>query len=200
MSLSVLEQFLPPDSLPYIESILVNTPLLIRVTPPRKTRYGSFTLNRKTGRYIIHISSKLNPYAFMITLIHEIAHVKSYELYGNKVKPHGDEWKNIFINLLLPPVKNDVFPPDLRQVLLQHLSNPKSSGSYDTLLVKTLSLYDKEADDLMFIEDVPHGAEFCLNDNKVFVKGEKLRRRYKCQEKKSKRFFLFNPAAKVRLV
>lgn len=199
MSFEALDPFLPSNSLSYIESLLKETPLLIRITPPRKTRFGSFVARKKQGRFTINISGNLNSYAFLITLIHEIAHIKCWELYGNKVNPHGNEWKNIFINLMMPLIKDNMFPQDLNDVLVKHLMNPKSSGSYDSHLVKALRVYDKNNKDFVHVEEIPLGEKFEFQDGRIFVRGEKLRRRYRCEEVGTKRIYLFNPVAEVKV-
>jgi len=196
MTFKALIPFLPANTFPYIESILSKTPLLIKITAPRKTRYGSFSAKKKTGRYTINISGDLNAYAFLITLVHEIAHIKCWEIYGNKVPPHGKEWKNFYINLMSPLLTKDIFPEDLLTALSHHLSNPKSSGSYDSRLVKILHIYDKN-NGFVYVEDISPGGKFLYSGNRMFIRGEKLRRRYRCEEVATKRIYLFNPVAEV---
>jgi len=43
-------------------------------------------------------------------------------------------------------------------------------------------------------------AVFKLKDGRVFRKDEKLRKRFKCTEVKTKRIYLFSPVAEVEIV
>ncbi|HAD34265.1 MAG TPA: hypothetical protein DCF44_07170 [Chitinophagaceae bacterium] len=42
------------------------------------------------------VNGNLNSYHFLITLLHEIAHMLVWEQFRNRVKPHGLEWKHVF--------------------------------------------------------------------------------------------------------
>jgi hypothetical protein len=44
--------------------------------------------------------------------------------WGNKVVAHGREWKTVFGQLLAQFIEHNVFPDDIRNVLLQSLHNP----------------------------------------------------------------------------
>jgi SprT protein len=49
------------------------------------------------------------------------------------------------------------------------------------------------------ISDVKLG-DFFISSNRVFIKGHKLRKRFKCKEIKTNRIYLFNPLANIDLV
>jgi hypothetical protein len=51
------------------------------------------------------------------------------------------------------------------------------------------------------LEQLQQGESFKIADGRVFVKGEKLRKRYKCLEQRSGALYLFSPIYEVeRLV
>ncbi|MBL6962845.1 MAG: SprT-like domain-containing protein [Bacteroidetes bacterium] len=200
MSLEPLDQFLPPSTRSYIEDLILHQNLLVHVTKPRKSRHGSFRGGNKKKASVINISGALNPYAFIITLIHEIAHLKTWQLHGRKVSPHGSEWKNIFSKLMHPLMQNGIFPDELRQLLAKHMLNPKASSSSDVELSRLLKEYDKKIPELPFIEDIPMNSVFEWRNGRLFQKKEKLRKRYKCIELKTNRVYLFNPLAEVKVV
>ncbi len=66
----------------------------------------------------------------------------------------------------------------------------------DPQLVKVLNKYNKKT--ALHIQDLESNALFAWNDEKIFKKGEKLRKRYKCYEVKSNRIYLFSPMAEVK--
>ena len=141
MSLEKLQDYLPPDTLSYIQMLLSSHKVLIKVTNPRKTRLGSFNAQRGSERSIISVSKDLNPYAFLITFIHEIAHLKVWAYHKSRRLPHGNEWKKIFIEILFPMIEQDVFPDDVKEALIRYLKNPKASTSADVKLDKALKNY-----------------------------------------------------------
>ena len=53
----------------------------------------------------------------MITYIHEVAHLVTFEEFQAKVKPHGMEWRENFRNLIQPLIRNHVFPDNLLPVI-----------------------------------------------------------------------------------
>jgi SprT protein len=63
-----------------------------------------------------------------------------------------------------------------------------------------LKRYDEKETHLVFVESMPEGALFKTHDGKVFRKGEKIRKRYKCEEVKTKRVYLFSPVYEAEQV
>ena len=120
--------------------LLDKHPCYLKIVNNRKTKHGDF---RKTpdGTYQITINYGLNPYRFLLTLIHEIAHLVTYKKH-NKVKPHGIEWKLNFQHLMLPFLKPEIIPNDLMPLLANYLKNPKASTDADVNLSLALKKYD----------------------------------------------------------
>jgi hypothetical protein len=73
-------QYLPPGTEPHVADLLGGLPLHVRLARPRRTKLGD---HRPPGRgwsvHRITINDDLNPYAFMTTLLHEIAHAAAWE-------------------------------------------------------------------------------------------------------------------------
>jgi predicted SprT family Zn-dependent metalloprotease len=44
-----------------------------------------------------------------MTLIHEI-HLVAFEKYGRNIKPHGQEWKHTFQQLMVPYIDQKIIP------------------------------------------------------------------------------------------
>ena len=107
--MDILKEYLPDNSVAYIKKILVKYDIEIKIKSERKTRHGDFRV-LSNGNCLITINSNLNKYRFLITLIHEIAHLYVYKLFKNSVKPHGVEWKNQFRVLILPVLNPDIAP------------------------------------------------------------------------------------------
>ena len=80
---------------------------------------------------------------------------------------------------------------------MQSLQNPAASSCADDVLLRVLKTYDKRRDNFVFVENVLEGQLFKTHDGKVFKKGEKLRKRFKCIEVATKRLYLFSPVYEV---
>ena len=77
---------IPKSSIEYVNSIIQDEEVTILLKKNRKTKHGDFSVN-KNGKRKITINSDLNPYRFLITLLHEISHLFVFKIYGFKVKP-----------------------------------------------------------------------------------------------------------------
>lgn len=192
-----LEKYLPEGTYDYIEQILEPYYLKIKITNPRQTRNGSFRAYPNNKQYYINITGTLNQYSFIITFLHEVAHLKTWEKHKVKAKPHGKEWKAQFQNLIFPLLLNDTFPPDIRSALIKYFENPKASGNSDLRLARCLKKYDTETSGKPTVEEIPENSIFVWRNGKTFKKQEKLRKRYKCIEVKTKKIYLFDPLAEV---
>lgn len=192
-----LSSYLPEEAIIYVESLLRNTRTTVRITGERSSKHGSFSGRGRDGRYSIQLSKNNNSYAFLITFIHEIAHLKVFQKYGRRKQPHGEEWKACFRQLMIPLLEKNIFPEDLKHVLADHLVKPTASSTTDTHLVKALARYDKVSDNgKLYVESLEPGESFVFGHRK-FIRKEVLRKRIKCIDEKTGKCYLFNPITKV---
>lgn len=195
---SQLQAYIPEHAIPKVISLLEHDNLIVKIKKERKTRHGDYK-SLPNGKHQITINSNLNPYRFLITLIHEIAHFEAYKSYGRFIKPHGLEWKRTFQHLMLPFINPQIFPNDILPLLARHFKNPKASSDTDTKLSLVLKQFD-EPNDKTYIYQIPSGSVFKLYNGKVFKMGKKRVKRYECIEVKTGRLYLFNPNAEVELI
>ena len=191
-----LSKYLPENAVKLVSEILTQHPIVIRIVNNRTTKHGDFK-KTSNGKCQITINNSLNPYQFLLTLIHEIAHFTTHKQY-KRVKPHGIEWKRHFQHLMLPFVQPAIFPQNLLPHLAKYLMNPKASTGSDVNLTFALKQYDEDTDK-DFIIEIAHGSIFTFN-NKTYQKGAIRRTRIECVELSSKRTYLFNQNAEVILV
>jgi len=191
--ISALQNYLPPNTLEPVVSYLQFYHVHLTVARERKSILGDYRHRTHAKNHRISVNGNLNQYAFLITLLHELAHLLTFEKFGNKVASHGKEWKFIFGQLLAQFIEHEIFPADIKNALLQSLHNPAASSCADELLLKTLKNYDEKQSHLVFVEQIPEGALFKTHDGKIFRKGEKMRKRFKCVEVKTNRLYLFSP-------
>lgn len=191
--ISALQEYLPPNTMEEVLAYLQFYHVHLTVARDRKSILGDYRHRTHASNHRISVNGNLNKYAFLITLLHELAHLLTFEKYGNRVASHGKEWKAIFGQLLARFIENNVFPDDIRHALLQSLHNPAASSCADELLLRTLKKYDANKGHLVFVEEVATGLLFKTHDGRVFRKGEKIRKRFRCEEVATKRIYLFSP-------
>lgn len=184
--------------MPFIAAWIVEYDFKLKIKRERSTRLGDYTSPRNGMNHQITINHNLNKYAFLITLVHEVAHLVTYNQFKHTVAPHGREWKQNFQQLMQPFLNTDIFPLEVFAALRKYMSNPAASSCADTNLLRTLKLHD-ENNDAVFLEYLPMNTTFIYNGSRIFVKGEKVRKRYKCREIKSGSIYLFDPLTEVEL-
>jgi SprT protein len=140
-------------------------PFSFTVAGSRKTCLGNYMY--KNGRHYISVNGDSNPYSFLITLIHEIAHQRvkvNQQLFKRPPAPHGDKWKYQFKILMAPLLKGTSFPDDILNVLIPHMQNPAASSTKDPALVRALSVYSpQKIEKGVFLSEVSDGIVFNFN-------------------------------------
>ena len=195
--LNQLQTYLPPNTFEAVRQYLHQYQVHLTVAKERKSILGDYRHRTHGKTHRISVNGNLNTYSFLITLLHELAHLLTFEKFGNKVQSHGKEWKFIFGQLLDQFIRHEVFPIDIKHALLQSLQNPVASSCADDVLLRVLKTYDKRKENVVFVENLLEGQLFKTHDGKVFKKGEKLRKRFKCIEVATKRLYLFSPVYEV---
>jgi hypothetical protein len=198
--ISALQQYLPPNTYEPVLQYLQHYKVHLTVARERKSILGDYRHRHGVQTHRISVNGNLNTYAFLITLLHELAHLLTFEKWGNRVAAHGKEWKAVFGQLLAQFIQHNVFPEDIKTVLLQSLHNPAASSCADEALLRILRQYDQKNGSSLFVEDLPAGTLFQTHDGRVFQKGEKMRKRFRCLEVATNRMYLFSPVYEVHPV
>jgi SprT protein len=194
--MDALKVFLPALSLQKINHWINELDVKIKITPARKTKLGDFKAV-KDALYI-SINNDLNPYSFLITLTHELAHAFVYIKHKRGVAPHGYQWQETFTSMMLNFLNPKIFPNDVLQVLSAHLKQPKASTLTDINLAAVLKKYDRVK--ALTISDIDEESIFSIPNGKIFKKGKQLRKRYRCIECTTNKIYLFHPFAEVTSV
>ena len=190
-------QLLPKHSQALCRAMISNDPVVIRVTPSRKTKHGDFR-RLSDGGFQISINTMDNPYRFLITFVHEWAHWKVFQLGGSFRKPHGPQWRQVFKELMLPYLTNEIFPDSLLKPLAAHIIKPRATLDADSKLAMALSKFDSD-NHKSFIFELEKGTRFRMPNKKVYVMGELRRKRYACTEEQTGCIFLFASHCKVEV-
>lgn len=195
---NILERYLPHHAIAPVFTLIKVNNVHLKIVNERKTRHGDYRriLN---GAHQITVNANLNKYRFLITLVHEIAHLVAFEKYGRNIKPHGVEWKHTFRELMLPFIRPEIFPESLLPLIAGHFRNPKASSDTDARLAVALKSFDPE-NDKNYVFEIPSGSIFRIYNGKTFKKGAKRIKRYECLEVNTGRIYLFQPNAEVELL
>ena len=193
-----LLKYLPEAAASSVFDLIKTHNVHLKIVNERVTRHGDYK-RLPNGEHQITVNANLNKYRFLITTIHEIAHLVAFKKYGRFIKPHGKEWKHTFQQLMLPFIRPEIFPTKLLPLIAIHFKNPKASSDTDSRLALALKQYDP-ANDKNFIFEIPYGGTFRLYNGKVFKRGNKRVKRYECIEVATGKLYLFNPNAEVEFL
>ena len=190
--------YIPEHAVKPVFELIVSNSVHLKIVNERVTRHGDYRKGL-SGKHEITVNASLNKYRFLMTLIHEIGHLVAFEKYGRNIKPHGDEWKLTFQQLMVPYIRPEIFPNQLLPLLARHFRNPKASSDTDATLSLALKQFDP-VNDKNYIFEVPYGSVFRIHNGKIFKKIALRTKRYECLEINSGRLYLFNPNAEVELL
>jgi hypothetical protein len=194
---NALSEYLPAGAIDYVFPFLDKNNVHLKITRRRTTKQGDYRPPVEHPHHRISVNGGLNPYAFLITLVHEMAHLEVWNKNRFRLEPHGRLWKTAFVAMMTPLLENDIFPSDLKQILLRHLKNPKASSAADYNLTIALQNYDRKK--ALLLHSLPENALFTLN-GRTFKKQHKARTYYYCQCLDNKKLYRVNGLAEVAVV
>ena len=197
-SLEYLSKYLGEPRSRYILDYLREQGCAFHLTKPRVSKRGDFRI--KGNSLSISVNRDPNPYRFIITLVHELAHLKTYKEYGNKVSPPGAEWKRnhsaLFRVLKLEPIFTK--DAELKWVFDRETRRPKACSGVDVKLERVLSKYDPHTKEV-FLADLAVGTVFNFRAQ-VYRKLETRRTRVLCLHLANGQKYTINKASKVEIV
>jgi len=196
-----LAPFLPEKSLDEVVILLQKYPIHLGLMAPRSRVFGDYRSPQKNGEFHkITVNGDLNKYAFLITFLHEYAHLLVFVNHGPRAQSHGNEWKTEFRLLLRQFIHLEIFPEDIRLALQNYMIKVPASTATDSRLMRVLERYNtkKRPENEVTVEQLPSKAHFKYN-GELFEKGERLRKNFMCIRLSDGAKFRFNPMAKVTL-
>jgi hypothetical protein len=197
-SKAVFYKYFPPAAVEYCFSLWTLHKFYFKITKSRASKLGDFRYDPTKSYYTITVNADLNPYSFLITYIHEVAHLLVHKKYKNTVAPHGAEWKYEFSNAAIPILNLEVFPEAVLHNFKRYLLNPKASTVGDIMLHKELRKYDSDYNKTVLLESIPNGTEFLFKKRR-FVKKQLQKTKVLCTENATGRQYLISKTAPVTL-
>jgi SprT protein len=201
-NLLIFQKLVPDTAAQYCLNLWLTHKFDFKITKPRQSKFGDYRFTHQTKQHTITVNGDLNKYSFLITYLHEVAHLITQIEYGGKVLPHGIEWKKNFSILLDPVLTKSVFPLDILFELEKYAINPKASSCSDHDLMMTLEKHHHKKEGIrppVFLKDLKQGEKFILQE-KVFMKGETRRTRVMCTELNTNKKYLVSNIAQVKLL
>ncbi len=193
----VLEKYMPAPAVAHCSELIMHYKLHLHIEVERKDRLGDYHPHLGKGNRIT-INHNLNPYEFLLTFIHELAHHTAYKKYGNKHQPHGKEWKEEFKILMRPVVLRKYFPPVLESAIIKYMQNPAYTHTGNLLLTKAFQPYNISTG-LKLLDDLAEGAIFKigLKGRIKLRKGQKRRTYIQCEAVETGKKYLVHAVAGV---
>lgn len=192
MSIQNLEKYLPENTLPYLKNWFGDFYIHIKITRDRNSKLGDYRKMADKSHQIT-INSTLQPQLFFFVLTHELAHLIAFHQYGNRISPHGAEWKNTFRIMLLESIS--IYSDDLKPIILKFSKSPKANFMSSPDLVKYFHIENYE-DESSYIEDLSIGEKFIYKKQTYLIE-EKRKKNYLCTNLESGKKYIFKPLARV---
>jgi hypothetical protein len=197
--LQALAKYLPAGSFDDVVKYLYQYKVHLTVAKSRKSVLGDYRHSMHGHNHRISVNGNLNQYEFLITLLHELAHLLCFETYKNSVDPHGKEWKSIYSRLLVEFIGKGIFPAEIVVALQQSIISPAATANGETALLMVLRRYNPtKKEGIYFLADLPIDALFMLPNGKVFRKGPLRRKRFTCVELKTGFVYTMSAIAEVK--
>jgi SprT protein len=196
--LDILHKYLPEETVQYCYQLWEEHPFHFTVTKSRQSKLGDYRYSLREKSHTITVNYDLNKFSFLVTYIHEVAHLHTAISHGHRVKPHGHEWKDTFKQLLHPLVRQKIFPENIESALNSYLLNPKASSCTDMTLLKALGTFD-DKQHYKYLSEVNISETFSFN-NKIFQKESVNRTRAICKDVASGRKYYVSEGALVEVL
>src|SRR4051812_28177330 len=171
---AVLSKYMPVPAVELCAKWIVQKNIHLKLTRGRASKFGDYMPLSPGEGHRITVNHDLNKYSFLLTFIHEVAHLETFNKFKRRVDPHGNEWKNEFRVLLKEFVERNIFPADVSAAITSYMQNPAASSCSDINLLRSLRKYDERPNEVVHLEDVPENTVFQLHQSRsglIFKKG-----------------------------
>jgi hypothetical protein len=199
--LQALANYLPEGAFEPVVQLIHQYKVHLTVTRARKSVLGDYRHPFMGSNHKITVNGNMNKYEFLITLLHELAHLLCFEQHRNRVEAHGKEWKNIYGSLLKAFIDLDLFPDDITKSLKKTLLNPAATANGETSLLLVLRRYNplKKAG-VVVLAHLADGTLFKEIKGRTFRKIKLRRKRIECIEIATGNIYLFSALSEVEIV
>lgn len=198
--IEIFKKYLPERSIVYCHQLWKEHHIQFTISPPRKSVYGNYVYRH--GIHHISVNGDLSPESFLVTYLHEVAHLLVRKSTTRRPKPHGIEWQRAFRAVMKPMLELQVFGSELTQALNRHLEKPRATSCADPVMHRLLmgsQEMDEAEKDEVIIEKLAPGTRFVFQ-SLIFRIIRKVRTRLECVRESDGALYRFQPTARVRLL
>jgi hypothetical protein len=190
-----LALFVPEEAFDTVARLMAAYPFRLEIKSLRST-LGKFQLGKEGETHCIRMRKGLSKHLFLLVLLHEIAHLYTYEQFGRSAKPHGREWKHIFGSFLKEVLPLNAFPPKVADGLVDFIRNPKAS------MINSRGFYAcfEEFSDYVVLDKLSDYECFAINNNKYYQKLGVAKKHIRCRDLQSGKAILARSSAPVKQV
>jgi hypothetical protein len=195
----VFKKYFPEPSVAYCLHIWKSHSIQFTISKPRKSIFGVYRF--KNSIHQISVNGDLNPHAFLVTFLHEVAHLLVRKSQSRRVQPHGKEWQNAFREIMQPVLIEEIFPKPILSHLIRHLEKPSATTCSDETLYGLLmgkATQKIEIPGWSSIAGLSEGTPFSYG-GRHFLRLRQLRKRIECIHEETGTFYRFHPEVHVKV-
>ena len=83
-----IKKFVPDGTEHYVVDLLAKHKIQLKLNKPRISKFGDYRSPARHDNYHrITVNKDLNPYSFLTTFLHEVAHLTAFEKYRHSIDP-----------------------------------------------------------------------------------------------------------------
>lgn len=199
----ILSRYLPTSAVDPIYEFIEKNNVFMRITRQRTSKLGDYRWPQHCRQYHeISVNGDLNPYQFLLVMLHEMAHLDTFLKYGNDVQPHGHEWQTEYRRLMLQYLT--IFPEDVAALIKAYTAHIPLSHTLEKQIDAQLRHYDPDynpSKDLT-LDQLPVGTKFRITAKpwKPFRSIERRRTRWICLGLDDNKKYLVSGNAVVEVI
>ncbi|MFM7725297.1 MAG: SprT-like domain-containing protein, partial [Flavobacteriales bacterium] len=107
---SILSRYIPAAAVATCTRWIISRNIHLKIAGVRSSKLGDYRPLSDGRGHRITVNHDLNPFSFLITFTHEVAHLHCFLKYGPRHDAHGKEWKDEFRQLLGHFLDRQIFP------------------------------------------------------------------------------------------
>ena len=198
----ILGHYLPDTAVNSVFDFLNSHSVHFHISRQRSSKLGDYRMPQLRHQYHeISINGDLSPHLFLLVLLHEMAHLNTFLVFGRNVQAHGHEWQEEYRKLLIQYFDEGCFPQETAPLFKKYIAKIPLNRATGQELERQLARIDnpeKSLDELL-LRDLPLGSRFCIKarPQTIFRSVEKRRTRYRCVDEKTGTPYLVNGSAVV---
>ena len=151
---SILANHVPTEALDYCKRLWHELPFDFKLRKNRRSKVGDFTCRSGKSPQIT-VNGDLHPFLFLMTYVHEVAHLRVHTTFGFKAEAHGMQWQSAFQSLMEPLLRDEIFPEPLLSGLKKHMASPKASSFSDAELTHLFRSLDERERCATLLSQIP---------------------------------------------